>query len=102
MFKFSVVFARLNTPLLAHLNPLALRCVSTVLGIETSCDDTGAAVVTSKKVILGESLASQTATSIKYLLAYYMSVNLVNTPQLLGWVAWFLQLPKSYMWKILM
>lgn len=31
----------------------------TVLGIETSCDDTGAAVVRSDGVILGESLASQ-------------------------------------------
>eukprot|EP00591_Stephanopyxis_turris_P017866 CAMPEP_0195544026 /NCGR_PEP_ID=MMETSP0794_2-20130614/52420_1 /TAXON_ID=515487 /ORGANISM="Stephanopyxis turris, Strain CCMP 815" /LENGTH=189 /DNA_ID=CAMNT_0040678203 /DNA_START=495 /DNA_END=1061 /DNA_ORIENTATION=- len=31
----------------------------TVLGIESSCDDTGAAVVRSDGVILGESLASQ-------------------------------------------
>lgn len=30
-----------------------------VLGIETSCDDTGAAVVNSKKEILGESLNNQ-------------------------------------------
>jgi hypothetical protein len=31
----------------------------TVLGIETSCDDTGAAVVRSDGLILGEALASQ-------------------------------------------
>jgi hypothetical protein len=31
----------------------------TVLGIETSCDDTGAAVLRSDGVILGEALASQ-------------------------------------------
>ena len=32
-----------------------------VLGIETSCDDTGAAIVTSDGEILGEALASQAA-----------------------------------------
>ncbi len=31
-----------------------------VLGIETSCDDTGAAVVTSDGHVLGEALATQT------------------------------------------
>lgn len=31
----------------------------TVLGIESSCDDTGAAIITSNGVILGEALASQ-------------------------------------------
>uniref|UniRef100_A0A0R3WQJ2 N(6)-L-threonylcarbamoyladenine synthase n=1 Tax=Hydatigena taeniaeformis TaxID=6205 RepID=A0A0R3WQJ2_HYDTA len=35
------------------------------LGIETSCDDTGVAVVNGKRTILGESLASQTPTSVK-------------------------------------
>ena len=33
----------------------------TVLGIETSCDDTGVAVVRSDGVVLGEALASQAA-----------------------------------------
>lgn len=46
--------------------PLALldkkeneKALFTVLGIETSCDDTGVAVVRSDGVILGEALASQ-------------------------------------------
>lgn len=33
--------------------------IFTVLGIESSCDDTGAAVARSDGVLLGESLASQ-------------------------------------------
>ncbi|VDN96222.1 unnamed protein product [Rodentolepis nana] len=40
------------------------RFLSTVLGIETSCDDTGAAVVTDQRMVLGEALASQTAISV--------------------------------------
>lgn len=32
-----------------------------ILGIETSCDDTGAAVVTDQKKILGESLYNQSS-----------------------------------------
>jgi N6-L-threonylcarbamoyladenine synthase len=38
----------------------------TVLGIESSCDDTGAAVVRSDGIILGESLASQHAIHEQY------------------------------------
>lgn len=44
---------------------LEFRALSTILGIETSCDDTGAGVVNDQRVILGEALASQTATSVK-------------------------------------
>lgn len=36
-----------------------------VLGIETSCDDTGAAVVDSDGAVLGDALASQTAISVE-------------------------------------
>lgn len=39
---------------------------SIVLGIETSCDDTGCAVVDSTGSILGQSLYSQTALHIRY------------------------------------
>ncbi|KAL5006714.1 hypothetical protein ScPMuIL_015520 [Solemya velum] len=44
---------------------LAFATLSLVLGIETSCDDTGAAVVDSKANILGESLNSQTSTHVE-------------------------------------
>lgn len=37
----------------------AASCSRLVLGIETSCDDTGAAVLDEKGAILGESLHSQ-------------------------------------------
>lgn len=36
-----------------------------ILGIETSCDDTGAAVVDNKGIVLGESLSSQLKTHLK-------------------------------------
>ena len=36
------------------------RCL--ILGIETSCDDTAAAVVSAEGEILGESISSQTST----------------------------------------
>lgn len=39
-----------------------------VLGIETSCDDTGAAVVDNHGRILGEALASQTKIHLQYVL----------------------------------
>ena len=39
-----------------------------VLGIETSCDDTGAAVVDDKGNILGEALNSQTSMTNKYVI----------------------------------
>ncbi|XP_028169657.1 tRNA N6-adenosine threonylcarbamoyltransferase, mitochondrial-like [Ostrinia nubilalis] len=38
----------------------------TILGIETSCDDTGCAVVNSNGVILGESLYSQNLIHVRY------------------------------------
>ncbi|KAM3185264.1 hypothetical protein ACTXT7_006730 [Hymenolepis weldensis] len=41
------------------------RSLSTILGIETSCDDTGVAVVNDQRLVLGEAIASQTATSVK-------------------------------------
>ena len=52
-------------------NFLYLRKVSSdirrklVLGIETSCDDTGAAVVDDQGNILGNSLHSQTRTTVE-------------------------------------
>ncbi|KAL5110161.1 putative tRNA N6-adenosine threonylcarbamoyltransferase mitochondrial [Taenia crassiceps] len=61
----SFTFSRFSAGLFGFPNPVASRPLSTILGIETSCDDTGAAVVNSKRMILGESLASQTPTSIK-------------------------------------
>lgn len=36
-----------------------------VLGIETSCDDTGAAIVDGKGIVLGESLHSQHKTHLR-------------------------------------
>uniref|UniRef100_A0A183SX19 N(6)-L-threonylcarbamoyladenine synthase n=1 Tax=Schistocephalus solidus TaxID=70667 RepID=A0A183SX19_SCHSO len=42
------------------------RHISTVLGIETSCDDTGAAVVTNSRTILGEALKSQTRMTVRF------------------------------------
>ncbi len=41
-----------------------------MLGIETSCDDTGAAVVRGNGTILGESLQSQTHVHLKYAHTY--------------------------------
>ncbi|VDK40228.1 unnamed protein product [Taenia asiatica] len=58
-------FSWLSVRLFGFPNPVASRPLSTILGIETSCDDTGAAVVNNKRMVLGESLASQTPTSIK-------------------------------------
>ena len=37
-----------------------------ILGIETSCDDTGAAIVNNHGLVLGESLHSQQATHLKF------------------------------------
>ena len=39
-----------------------------ILGIETSCDDTGAAVVTTDRRVLGESLHSQLQIHLKYII----------------------------------
>lgn len=38
----------------------------TVLGIETSCDDTGAAVVDNRGRVLGEALNSQVKVHVEY------------------------------------
>ena len=46
-------------PSLLDKNDESEKALFTVLGIETSCDDTGVAVVRSDGVILGEALASQ-------------------------------------------
>lgn len=43
-----------------------IRNSKLVLGIETSCDDTGAAVVNDEGLILGEALHSQVKTSVEY------------------------------------
>lgn len=40
-------------------------CRPVILGIETSCDDTGAAIVDSKGTVLGESLHSQHKTHLR-------------------------------------
>lgn len=39
-----------------------------ILGIETSCDDTGAAVINTDGVILGEALNSQHLIHLRYLI----------------------------------
>ncbi|KPJ09748.1 putative tRNA threonylcarbamoyladenosine biosynthesis protein osgepl1 [Papilio machaon] len=56
---------------LSPFNGLTKRTLSssgkaTVLGIETSCDDTGCAVVNSEATILGEFLHSQNEIHVKY------------------------------------
>ena len=53
-----------------------------VLGIESSCDDTGAAVVTDEKEILGEALQSQEEHS--------------------AMAVWFQKLPPAHIWNMLM
>ncbi|XP_050342873.1 tRNA N6-adenosine threonylcarbamoyltransferase, mitochondrial-like [Nymphalis io] len=49
-----------------NLKKLSYDQSSTILGIETSCDDTGCAVVSGKKDILGESLFSQNVLHLRY------------------------------------
>ena len=46
-------------PAVAATHPLSSRRPQLILGIESSCDDTGVAVVSSDGRILGEALASQ-------------------------------------------
>ena len=41
------------------------KCRLVVLGIESSCDDTGAAVVDDNGHVLGDALRSQTKTSVQ-------------------------------------
>lgn len=45
-------------------NPASVRPV--ILGIETSCDDTGAAILNRNGTILGESLHSQQNHHLRY------------------------------------
>lgn len=45
---------------------VVLVTVQVVLGIETSCDDTGAAVVSSDGVILGQALTTQQELHIRW------------------------------------
>lgn len=55
----------------------------TVLGIETSCDDTGAAVVNDKRNILGEGLQSQCRLHVQYVppaSIFFMSSNYRPSP----------------------
>jgi len=40
-----------------------------VLGVETSCDDTGAAVVNGRGEIVGEALHSQTSIHVEYVVS---------------------------------
>uniref|UniRef100_A0A8C6GF50 N(6)-L-threonylcarbamoyladenine synthase n=1 Tax=Mus spicilegus TaxID=10103 RepID=A0A8C6GF50_MUSSI len=47
------------------VHPRTLSCHKLVLGIETSCDDTGAAVVDETGNVLGEALHSQTQVHLK-------------------------------------
>ncbi|XP_047527079.1 probable tRNA N6-adenosine threonylcarbamoyltransferase, mitochondrial [Vanessa atalanta] len=49
-----------------NLRKLSYKPSSTILGIETSCDDTGCAVVTGNKDVLGESLFSQNVLHLRY------------------------------------
>uniref|UniRef100_M0QWD2 O-sialoglycoprotein endopeptidase-like 1 n=1 Tax=Mus musculus TaxID=10090 RepID=M0QWD2_MOUSE len=48
------------------VHPRTLSCHKLVLGIETSCDDTGAAVVDETGNVLGEALHSQTQVHLKW------------------------------------
>lgn len=43
-----------------------------ILGIETSCDDTGIAIVDSNGTILGEALHSQYATHLRYIYLFIL------------------------------
>ncbi|XP_023951438.2 tRNA N6-adenosine threonylcarbamoyltransferase, mitochondrial [Bicyclus anynana] len=46
--------------------PVGKKYMSTILGIETSCDDTGCAIVNEKGNILGASLYSQSIVHLRY------------------------------------
>lgn len=48
-------------------------CSRLVLGIETSCDDTGAAVLDETGAILGESLHSQTQVHLRWV--YFLFIH---------------------------
>ena len=57
-----------------RLRSSVLTRPSRILGIETSCDDTGAAVVDSDGNILGEALHSQTAVHVELVNHFYSGV----------------------------
>ena len=62
-----VPFLNLKHKVAHNLTFNSLICSKTViLGIETSCDDTGCAVVDERGNILGEALSSQHQVHIKY------------------------------------
>lgn len=63
----SVAFLNLKHQIIHNLTFKSLICSKTIiLGIETSCDDTGCAVVDEGGNILGEALSSQHQVHLKY------------------------------------
>lgn len=58
------IFINHKTILRKYCNNELARPIK-ILGVETSCDDTGIAIVDNTGVILGESLHSQTPTHIR-------------------------------------
>ena len=53
-----------------------------VLGIETSCDDTGAAVVDELGNVIGDALNSQTKTHVEYVqIDFHFSCFIAGRPQ---------------------
>nr|CAH8826152.1 unnamed protein product [Trichobilharzia regenti] len=58
------MFDSSNEEILVFTLKLIHRRFSYILGIETSCDDTGAAVFSASGKLLGDSLSSQTSTSV--------------------------------------
>ena len=54
-----------HTRCLSTSTEAATKCQKRVLGIETSCDDTGAAVVDDEGNVLGEALHSQTRVHLE-------------------------------------
>lgn len=52
-------------------------CSRLVLGIETSCDDTGAAVLDERGAILGESLHSQKEIHLRWVSELYSLIKVI-------------------------
>ena len=52
----------------------------TVLGIESSCDDTGVGVVTSSKRVLGQAVHSQLPVHLKYVTKKRGRIELITPP----------------------
>ncbi|XP_054579527.1 tRNA N6-adenosine threonylcarbamoyltransferase, mitochondrial isoform X2 [Eptesicus fuscus] len=61
-----------------HLNPGRVSLHKVVLGIETSCDDTAAAVVDETGNVLGEAIHSQTEVHLKLHMAPFAAERNVN------------------------